>query len=447
MEAKAVNIALLTPYTGGNLGDAAIQEAAIANIRKRYPDASLSLVSIIPELTAGLHDVPSFPIGRFGQWQVDSTSPSSSEGASPDSSPGTPKRGFASRAKAAAKSSRFLYSIFKPVHDRLWPVYDELLHIRRAYRFLSAVDLVMVSGGGQLDEYWGGPWDHPYALFKWGLLSKLRGARFVVLSVGTCALESKLSVFFIGRALRLAGYRSYRDRRSKELLEDLEFTRGDEVYPDLAFSYSNEKMLDESRDERPAKVIGVSPICYLSPHGWPDQDPSVFEPYFEALVDFVRATAKRGYSIVLFSSDGPDEKIVGDIVEVLTQENDPDVVGKVTHPCTRTLPDLLEQLSRVDFVVASRLHGVLLSHRFRLPVLAISYDRKVDTYMEDVGLSKYRLDIHQVGTETLLEVFEAMVESADSIRSTLAEINDRYARDLQRQYDVVLEQFAERGTS
>src|SRR5215813_12015498 len=35
-------IALLTPYNGGNFGDAAIQDAMIANIRLRLPGAQFS---------------------------------------------------------------------------------------------------------------------------------------------------------------------------------------------------------------------------------------------------------------------------------------------------------------------------------------------------------------------------------------------------------------------
>lgn len=105
-----------------------------------------------------------------------------------------------------------------------------------------------------------------------------------------------------------------------------------------------------------------------------------------------------------------------------------------------TLPELLDQSRQVDYVVASRLHGILLSHRFCLPVLAISYDRKVDTYMADLGLEQYRVDIHDARIDSLVDVFEALTEDFQSIRSTLEEINDRFARDLQHQYDAVLGQ-------
>ncbi len=43
--------------------------------------------------------------------------------------------------------------------------------------------------------------------------------------------------------------------------------------------------------------------------------------------------------------------------------------------------------SCVDLMVASRLHSVLLAQLVGTPVLALSYDRKVDVQMESVGQS------------------------------------------------------------
>jgi polysaccharide pyruvyl transferase WcaK-like protein len=224
-------------------------------------------------------------------------------------------------------------------------------------------------------------------------------------------------------------------------LEHLAFTRDDEVYPDLAFSYWKREVFENLDNERNGKVIGVSPICYLSPDAWPEKDVAAYERYFEALVGFVRILTKQGYSVVFFSSAGPDDaKIAGDIVNTLTKENDPDVTSRLSHPSTGTLAELFDQLRSVNYVVASRLHSVLLSHRLCLPVLAISHDRKVDTHMADLGLSEYCLDIHDLTTDSLIEVFETLTEKSDSTGSMLSEINHRYARDLKKQFDVVLGQ-------
>jgi hypothetical protein len=55
---------LLTPYTGGNLGDGAIQEAVLHHIYKRIPSASIQLISISPRTTERLHGIRSFPLSR-----------------------------------------------------------------------------------------------------------------------------------------------------------------------------------------------------------------------------------------------------------------------------------------------------------------------------------------------------------------------------------------------
>jgi polysaccharide pyruvyl transferase WcaK-like protein len=58
-----LKVVLITPYTGGNLGDAAIQEAVISNVRRRDANADIVLVTLAPAITARLHGVQGFPIG------------------------------------------------------------------------------------------------------------------------------------------------------------------------------------------------------------------------------------------------------------------------------------------------------------------------------------------------------------------------------------------------
>jgi len=168
----------------------------------------------------------------------------------------------------------------------------------------------------------------------------------------------------------------------------------------------------------------------------------VFRQYFETLTAFVRVLLERGHSVVLFSTDGVDRAIVSDMVEVLERESDLDT-SKLSHPRTHTLPEFLDQVRKVDYVVASRLHGVILSHRLCLPVLAVSYDRKVDTHMEDVGLSQHTVDIHHLDLSSLVGAFDSLTQESQSIRSTLREANGRYERELRQQYDAVLGENAE----
>jgi polysaccharide pyruvyl transferase WcaK-like protein len=441
-----LKIALLTPYTGGNLGDAAIQEAVINNIRKRYPDAVICMITLDPELTSELHGVPSFPITPYAiSYYARSSSSVKVDNITRSLPDLYNSNGWLNYIKTTIKTIPWLHLFLKSIQQiatLLWSgpklIYEEFVHVVRVYRLMRDVDLLIVSGGGQLDDYWGGPWGHPYALFRWGVIAKTTGSKYIFLSVGTCALESALSRFFIRQALGLANYRSYRDKTSKKLLEDIVSTRSDPVYPDLAFSYISRTKLHKHGARVDGKVVGISPIAYLSQHGWPKSDIRVYENYFNTLVAFILVLIQRNYSIMLFSTDGSDRKIVSDIVSTLKENHKLDVSGIVSQPHTRTPEELFDQLSNVNYVVASRLHGILLSNLCCLPVMAISYDRKVDTYMADVGFQDYCLDIHGIEIDSLLRTFESLTTKSELIAARLIANNNSYASDLERQYDLVL---------
>jgi polysaccharide pyruvyl transferase WcaK-like protein len=83
-------IGLLDQYTGANLGDAAILEAAIQNVRSRHPEADVYLFSLYPEESERRHGVESFPITGFRLKWYSNFSRGSDEPSRP--SPPTPNR-------------------------------------------------------------------------------------------------------------------------------------------------------------------------------------------------------------------------------------------------------------------------------------------------------------------------------------------------------------------
>ena len=100
----------------------------------------------------------------------------------------------------------------------------ELLLAKRAWTFLKDFDYLIICGGGQLDDYWGGAWGLPYTILKWSILAKLRGAALQFVSVGAGPIDAALSRVFFKRALALANYRSYRDAESKKYMAGIGFT-------------------------------------------------------------------------------------------------------------------------------------------------------------------------------------------------------------------------------
>src|SRR3954470_15535134 len=201
-------IALLSPYGGTNLGDAAIQEAAIQGIRRLLPEAELCGITLNPAETQKRHNIPCFPLTGLRVTFYSETlfaplvglrvgfsdkNPKDSKriGATRPPAP-SDKRGLWEAIKAVPVMGSALKMVLKCVRASLILLH-ELRHLGASLRFVRSMDMVIVAGGGQLDEEWGGPWGHPYALFRWAILSKVVRTRFVVLSVGTGKLRHGLS--------------------------------------------------------------------------------------------------------------------------------------------------------------------------------------------------------------------------------------------------------------
>ena len=197
---NALRIGLLTPYSGANLGDGAIQEAVIQNVTKRCPDAEILSITLNPEDTGKRHNILSFPIAAPPRRVLRSSLPTSV--ATTLGERDVTESDWFSRVAIIVKKVQILHLAVKVLRSlmraiRLPPVLSEGRHAMKAYGVLRNLDLLIASGGGQLDDYWGGAWGHPYALFKWALIAKAAGTSFMFLSVGTGSLDSKLSRFFV----------------------------------------------------------------------------------------------------------------------------------------------------------------------------------------------------------------------------------------------------------
>jgi len=437
---ERIRIGLVTPYTGSNLGDAAIQQAVIENLRALLPKAAFCLFTLDPSRTRALHGVPSLPITGLIVSSYSNSLERLPEKGMPLGSTGLNVSDFLTRLKKQPRLQQLLrpsWLFAKALIKGPFSIVRELRHVVDMYTLLRKFRLLIVSGGGQIDDYWGGPMGHPYALLKWALLAKAAKTKFVFLSVGVCSLDSKLSSLFVKRALELADYRSYRDVGSKELLVDMKFTHADEVVPDLAFSYpaNSTAAHDVATGRREELRIGISPIAYLQKDHWPRADAAVFGQYTESLALFIGALLGKGHEVVLFATDGSDHEATKLLMSELERRWSHDRRMKLRAAQLDCVSELLMELARLDCVVASRLHGVILSHLCARPVLAISYDRKVKQYMEDMEQSMHCLDIHKVRAEELEKALDQLWVRQDVAKTTLKRKAQVYRQKLAAQYE------------
>jgi polysaccharide pyruvyl transferase WcaK-like protein len=306
--------------------------------------------------------------------------------------------------------------------------------LREAYHNLDGFDLLIASGGGQLDDYYGGPWSHPYTLLRWAVLAGVHGVPYLFVSIGAGPVNARLSQRFVRGALFLSSYRSYRDHKSLAQVNSIGFRRQDPVYPDLAFSYPVEEL--PPAGARRSAVIEIGPLNYFGPFGWPEVDQTIYEGYLNRLASFTARLLRQGHTIVFIVGDiVSDRMAVKDLRAILAKDGVFWKEEQIVETNIFTVQELLDEIARTGLVVASRFHGVLLSLLMKRPVLAISYHPKVETLMQDMGQAEHFVSIDTFTPELLWERLQDLQAQSEEVKAHLANCNKEFQKLLNDQFE------------
>lgn len=409
---ERATVAILGPFGGGNLGDAAIQDAVLAHLGSRRPDIRFVGISMVPADTLERHGIETYAYDA-GALRIKRRNPGHGEGASARDAGGR-----------SPEPATFLQAVMNALTWRaakLRRILYELVHVLYALRKLAGIDLLLVSGGGQIDEAWGGPWQHPYAVFKWTALARLTRTKVAFLSVGVGSIASPVSRWLLRQALQRAQYRSYRDSGSRELVRArLGIALDDPVVPDMAFGLPVAVPPFESSGGAGRLVAAIGPLPYCHSTKWPVADAARYENYVALLVEFSRRLLRSGVTLRFLPGQvSGDPVVIRDIAGRLGSDAGDRERQHACTPRIGSVADLMSNLSQTDIVVASRFHGVLLAFLMRRPVIGLSYERKVRQLMEDAGQGEYCLDIEQASVERLLDLFARVRDRRQTITREL----------------------------
>jgi polysaccharide pyruvyl transferase WcaK-like protein len=209
----------------------------------------------------------------------------------------------------------------------------------------------------------------------------------------------------------------------------------DRYVPDIALGL-RVKPVQTRPPGQAVTTIGLSPMAF-GRHGiWPTTLTDIYQNYLDCLKAFVSRLTAEGIKVVLFTTSRMDHTAVEDLLDRLQDlpvaQKDMLAVGKAT-----TLDPLWEVLGSCQLVVASRLHGVILAHRLCVPTLAISFDRKVDAHMEQVGQPDFCLDIRRLNKGDVEERFAGMVSKTHVLQAQLCRFVEAAAPALAAQFDAL----------
>ena len=352
-------IGLLDHFGAGNLGDDATQTAVIQHIRRHWPDAAIYGFTMNPSDSQTRHGIPCYPIRRqtwdFNYWTDEH------------------KTTFKETLKRAADAHRVAYGILRALYTlgvkKPRAFFQETVFLAKSLNFLRSFDLLIISGGGQLLDSWGGPWSFPYTLFKWVLLATVSRVPCYFVNVGAGPLRHPLAKWFVKHAVRRAAYISFRDEYSKNLVGQIGFSGVSEVVADSVYCFDVPALSTTRSRAKGHPVVGVAPMAYCDPRVYYERDAAQYATFIRKLAQFGSWLIRNDYNVATFSTDYYfDSHAIEEFEAAVNSEANTSQSGSINHASVRTAEELFAQMASMEYIVTCRYHGVIFAHLMNIPV-------------------------------------------------------------------------------
>jgi polysaccharide pyruvyl transferase WcaK-like protein len=366
---KAPRIGLAGLIGQGNLGNDGSMEAVLAYLRAQYPDAVIDCLCTDPAVVVRRYDIPAAQLRWYD----------------------APRRPAAGMPDAARRVIGLgLGIIIDALHTLAW--------VRRH-------DAVIVPGMGVLETTVPmRPWKTPYWMFLLCASGRVAGTKVALVSVGANVTGHRLTKRLITSAVRLAHYRSYRDKVSRDAMSEMGVdTSRDVVYPDVAYALSM-----PSQSNQVARAVGIGIMDYSGDNDEVEQAGQLRANYIDQVKRFCRWLLDSGRPVRMFTSDTADDPLVQEIAadaRAYRPDLGPSWVVAQSAP---SLTELLEQMAPAEMVVATRYHNVLYALLMAKPTLALGYATKHEQLMAEAGLPDFCLPCNALDADQMIQRFSEL---------------------------------------
>lgn len=156
--------------------------------------------------------------------------------------------------------------------------------------------------------------------------------------------------------------------------------------------------------QRTKKLIAVGVADKDSMRQHADKDMPVIYGEISSYLDLVEKLDSIGYEVMLFTNGADDDYLQK--VSAALHANKPELAKRVKVAPKAIKPsELVKQIVSADLLIAHRLHANILAYAYGVPGIGLSWDRKLTSFFEANGRTKYL-----VCNEADVDRIPAMVE-------------------------------------
>lgn len=379
-----MKIVITNVYCFENRGDAAIVLTMVNNLKRIYPKAEISILSLWPELDKDKYgknvNVYAAPIIRHD---------------------------------FKNKVSKFGFNTIKFIVKKM---NYHLGILNSAEKVIKDADLVISCGGGYLQcrnvKQFFSDFIYHYVQLDCARILKKKYIIFAQ-TIGPFNFFTKLLMrnIFNESSIVLA-----RERISYDVLKRDFDESNYKLTADVAFLLQPEEY-DIKLVKNNRKRIGITVREWLYPGKINRKE--LNDNYVLSLVSFTKYLIMNNYDVYFMPQcvgpDSDNDLIITQVIYQLVSNS------KNVHIIDDDVtPGQLKKLyGDMDYFVGTRMHSNIFSLAELVPTLAISYDYKTDGIMKLAGLEKYVIDINDINSDILIKKFNEMTKD-NSIKNILS---------------------------
>ena len=442
---KKLTIGIFGHYGNCNLGDEAIIEATIENLRVLRPNVQLYGFSINPDDTSQRYNIPAYPIRGFIKKKANVKSPDNENTpttAQPEVEVAHTQTVHLPSIKDRLKKIPGLGLGISLLAKSIWlsrEIIEEIIFLKASYKIVKELDILMITGSNQFLDNFGGPMGFPYTLLKWSFLARIAGTKVAYVSVGAGPIYKTASKILIRLALLFSNYTSFRDTPSQALIQSFGFKGKSYVYPDLAHSVILNDLTHQKSAVAGKRTVSINPMPVYDSRYWYESNDKLYESYVCKLAGFSAELIIKGHPVFLYATQPKDENVIDDILTQVRELGIPEDQVKGMMKKSRDLKTFFENLSETDIAVTTRFHGALLALFAEKPLLAICYYRKTDDLMKEYGQGASSLVFEDMTIDEMMEKFSVLEENYEEEKQKIVEKNKIYRERLDEQYLAILD--------
>lgn len=291
------------------------------------------------------------------------------------------------------------------------------------------------------------------------MIGDLYGAGFIFHQLNMIARSGKPYLFYapsmgpfnktgklVKKVLKNANLLCFREAISQGYFETLGIDRESFVTLDSAFQHPIDKAYYSKVLEEYTKlnefigdgknVIGITVTDLLWHSNY--KNPSYETVIRNAFTQFVSYLSDKGYKILF-------------IPQLFGESNDRDYMKSFENENCFTVSDSYDcyfqqyVISRLYAVVGMRYHSNVFSAKMGTPFISVSYEQKMQGFMNKAGIDEYCIPIRELSYDVLKNKFEYLLENYDQYKSKLSVDKEKFRKESYKTTEMFIKTVNELG--